>query len=139
MLFVKYSVSAVMLFGVTLMGSIGVVVTSALQGHAQHPGMVFISTVLLWLGLLSVLGLALLFSTLFKNGLLATLLSLCCAIFLLLPGFSPAWRPWNLPGYWASLAAYQGTALPLKEVAVCLLAALLPAGLTFYVFQRRTY
>src|SRR5262249_52887920 len=66
-LLVKYAVNAGLLLAMVLAGSAGLVVAAAIVGRPQPLGGVLISTVLLWLGTLFVLGLAMLFSVLFKD------------------------------------------------------------------------
>jgi len=68
-LLIKYAVSALVLLAISAITSIALLVTAALMGHPQDIGGVLISALLLWLGVLFGLGLALMFSVLFKDAL----------------------------------------------------------------------
>jgi len=142
-LLLKYAAAAGIYFAVTLLGSLGLLVVGLLTGHALPLGGVLISTVLLWLGGLSVLGLALLFSVVFDDLLRPVGCALLLAVLVGLPGIvgqiAPGWTAWSLPNYWASLPAYQGTAFPAKELAICLVAALAPLALALPLFRKRAY
>jgi len=138
-LLTKYAVSALILFAVTVLSSVVLLVTSALVGYSQPIGGVVISTLLLWLGVLFPLGLALMFSVLFKDALWPLICALTIIILTAIPGFFPNWGAWSLPGYWSSQAAYLGQAFPAKEFIICLIAAVLPLILAIILFRRQEY
>jgi ABC-2 type transport system permease protein len=140
-LLTKYLVSALMLLGVMLLSSVALLVAAALVGHPQNVGGVLISTVLLWLGLLFVLGLALLFSVLFKEVLRPLIFSLLIPLLLSIPSLIPngTFNDWTLTFYWSNFAAYQGTVFPLKALIICLMAALVPVALAIPLFRKQAY
>jgi ABC-type transport system involved in multi-copper enzyme maturation permease subunit len=138
-LLTKYAVSALILFAVTVLSSVVLLVTSALVGYSQPIGGVVISTLLLWLGVLFPLGLALMFSVLFKDALWPLICALTIIILTAIPGFFANWGAWSLPGYWSSQAAYLGQAFPAKEFIISLIAAVLPLILAIILFRRQEY
>jgi ABC-2 type transport system permease protein len=138
-LLTKYALSALILFAVTVLSSVALIITAAIAGYPQQLGGIMISTVLLWLGVLFVLGLALLFSVLFKDVLRPLLCTLVITILAIIPGFFPNWGAWSLLGYWSSQAAYLGQSFPTKELIICLVAAALPLFLALILFRRQAY
>ena len=138
-LLVKYAVSAGLLLAMIAAGSVAIVVAAAIVGHPQSISGVLISTVLLWLGALFVLGLALLFSILFKDVLWPLVFALMITILTSIPGLIPGWSDWSLPGYWSSQAAYLGQEFPVKALLICLVAAVVPLILAIPLFQKRAY
>lgn len=138
-LLVKYAVNAALLLAMVVAGSVALVVTAAIVGHPQNLGGVAISTLLLWLGALFVLGLAMLFSVVFKDILRPLLFALMIAIVAAIPGFIPGWSDWSLPGYWSSQAAYLGQEFPLKALVVCLVAGAIPVIVAIPLFRKQAY
>lgn len=138
-LLTKYALSALILFAVTVLSSVALIITAAIAGYPQQLGGIIISTVLLWLGVLFVLGLALLFSVIFKDVLRPLLCTLVITILAIIPGFFPNWGAWSLLGYWSSQAAYLGQSFPTKELIICLVAAALPLFLALILFRRQAY
>jgi ABC-type transport system involved in multi-copper enzyme maturation permease subunit len=138
-LLTKYAVSACVLLAVTLPCSVALLLVAAIVGHPQPIGGVALSTLLLWLGVLFVLGLALLFSVLFKDVLRPLLLALFVTILLAIPGFFPHGGSWSLLMYWSSQAAYLGQAFPVKEFIICLAGAALPLILALALFRKQAY
>ncbi len=140
-LLTKYLVSALILLGVLLLSGITILIAAAIVGHPQNVGGVLISTVLLWLGMLFVLGLALLFSALFHDVLRPLIFSLLFTLLLSILGLIPnaALNGWNLTFYWSNFAAYQGTMFPLKALLICLIAAMVPVALAIPLFRKQAY
>ncbi|EFH83981.1 ABC transporter permease [Ktedonobacter racemifer] len=140
-LLTKYLVSALILLGVSLLSGIAILVAAAIVGHPQNVGGVLISTVLLWLGMLFVLGLALLFSVLFHDVLRPLIFSLLFTLLLSIPGLIPnaTLNDWSLTLYWSNFAAYQGTLFPLKALLICLIAAIVPVALAIPLFRKQAY
>ncbi len=140
-LLTKYLVSALILLGVLLLSSVAILIAAAIVGHPQQVGGVLISTILLWLGMLFVLGLALLFSVLFHDVLRPLIFSLLLTLLLSIPGLIPnaTLNDWNLTFYWSNFAAYQGTIFPLKALIICLIAALVPVALAIPLFRTQAY
>jgi ABC-type transport system involved in multi-copper enzyme maturation permease subunit len=138
-LLIKYAVSALILLAVTVLSSVALLLTAAIAGYPQQIGGVIISTLLLWLGVLFALGLALMFSVLFKDALWPLLCALTITILTTIPGFFPNWGAWSLPGYWSSLAAYLGQEFPTKGLIICLVAAVVPLIVALALFRRQAY
>lgn len=140
-LLTKYLVSALILLGVLLLSGVAILVAAAIVGHPQNVGGVLISTVLLWLGTLFVLGLSLLFSVLFKDVLRPLIFSLLITLLLSIPGLIPnaTLNSWNLTFYWSNFAAYQGTVFPLKALIICLVTAIVPVIIAIPLFRQQAY
>ena len=138
-LLIKYAVSAALLLAMTIASSAALLATAAIVGHPQSVGGVAISTLLLWLGTLFVMGLAMLFSVLFKDILRPLLFALILTIVTSIPGFIPDWSDWNLTGYWSSQTAYLGQEFPTKALIICLVAAIVPVLLAIPLFRRQAY
>ncbi len=138
-LLTKYAVSATILLLVSVLASVGIVLTTLALGRSLPLGGLAISTVLIWLGSLSILGVALLFSVPATDSLRAVAGALVVALLIGVPGFSPGNRPWNLTAYWASLSAYQGREFPLLELVVCGVTAALPLAGALLLFRRRAF
>jgi len=140
-LLAKYLVSALILLGAILASGVVLLGVAVLMGHPQPVGGVLISTVLLWLGVLFVLGLALLFSVLFKDVLRSLVGALLVTLVLSIPGLIPnsGINSWNLTLYWANFAAYQGTEFPLKALIICLVAAIIPVAVAIPLFRKQAY
>jgi len=138
-LLTKYATAALILLGVSGLASAAIAVSGWLLGYPQPLGGLLVATVLVWLGSLSILGWALLFSTLAPDSLRAVAGALVVAVLMGVPGLTPGGRPWNLAAYWASLPAYQGQAFPALELALCLIMAALPLVGALLLFRRRAF
>jgi ABC-type transport system involved in multi-copper enzyme maturation permease subunit len=142
-LITKYLVSAAILLGVTLLGTLVMLLTAVVMGQSVPVDRILLATVLLWLGTLSILGVALLFSTLFDDVLRPVGLAILVAVVVGLPGvvgpFLPGWADWSLPRYWASLSGFLGTAFPAKEFVICLVTAIIPVAGALAVFRKRAF
>ena len=138
-LLIKYLVNAALLLVIVAAASVTLLVTAAIVGHPQNLGGMAVSTLLLWLGALFVLGLALLFSVLFKDILRPLMLALIITILTVIPGLIPHWSDWSLTGYWDSQSAYLGQEFPLKALVICLVAAIVPVLIAIPLFQRQAY
>jgi ABC-2 type transport system permease protein len=138
-LLVKYAVSALILLGVMVLSSAALLVAAAILGYPQNIGGMAVSTLLLWLGMLFVLGLALLFSVLFKDVLRPLIFALLIPLVLSIPGYIPGWGAWNLTGYWADFSAYLGQSFPTKAFIICLIAALVPLVAAIPLFRKQAY
>ena len=140
-LLTKYLVSACILLGVLLLSSAAMLIAAAVVDHPQNVGGVLISTLLLWLGMLFILGLALLFSVLCHDVLRPLIFALLLTLLLSFPGIIPntTLTDWNLTSYWSNFAAYQGTMFPLKALLICLIAALVPLALAIVLFRKQAY
>lgn len=138
-LLTKYGISALILLAVLLFGDVVLLIAAAVQGHPQPIGGLLICSLLFWLGMLFVLGLATLFSVIFSDVLRPLGLTLVIVLLAALPGFIPGWQDWSLPAYWTSLPAYLGAEFPLKQLIVALIAAALPLAIALPLFRRQQY
>ena len=138
-LLIKYAVNALILLAISAISSIVLLMTAAIAGHPQNVGGVVISTFLLWLGVLFGLGLALMFSVLFKDALWPLICALVVILLTLIPGFIPDWGAWSLTSYWSNQAVYLGQGFPAKELVICFVAAVVPLILALALFLKRAY
>lgn len=156
-LLTKYAVNAGVLLAISLLGSAALLATTGAFGYPQNAGGVLVSAVLMWLGLLFVLGTALLLSVALDNTLLAiagtflvyVLTSVVPAlvaqqiavIFLSSQGEFPAtlFDALALSPYWSSLAAYSGDSFPATQLLVSLATAAVPLLAALWMFRRKSY
>jgi ABC-type transport system involved in multi-copper enzyme maturation permease subunit len=150
-LLTKYGVAAALsLLLCALCGCVALAV-GAWQGITAPPvgGLIF-SIVLLWLGMLFVMGLTLLYSMLIPSALAAGILGFFTTYILaIVPDFHSGTEPhvtyflggpdWSLVSYWGSLGIYTGTASPLKSLLVAAIAALIPAVVALMLFVRKAF
>jgi ABC-2 type transport system permease protein len=159
LLLTKYAVGASILFVVALLGSIGLIISAAARdyplGYLSITG-VALSTVLLWLGSLSVLGVALFFSVVFRNVLTSAAATLL-VVYLMFLG--PEWfvrvlfweeynflaSTWQLiwwltpTSHWSNMALYAGESLMITSFLICLGAAAVPLVAALWLFNRKAY
>ena len=156
-LLTKYAVNAGVLLAISVLGSTALLVTTRILGHPQDTSGVLVSAVLMWLGLLFVLGSALLLSVMLDNTLLAVVGTLLvwiltsvvpafvaqqvAVLFLSSQGEFPAtlFDALSLSPYWSSLAAYSGNSFPAVQLLVSLATAAVPLLLALRVFERKAY
>lgn len=156
-LLTKYTVGAGVLLITTLLGSVTLLVVAWALGYPQHAGGVFVSAVLMWLGLLFVLGTSLLLSVMLDSAVLAVvgtflvwmLTSVAPAFvaqqtavfFLSSQNEFPAtlFDALALSPYWTSLAAYSGNTFPILQLLVSSVTAGLPLLTALWLFRRRDY
>lgn len=161
LLFEKYGVGAGALLAVATLGTLGLVVSAGLKGYPLDalsvPGLV-LSTVLLWLGSLFVLGLAALVSVIFRDvvaSAIATPVALALIIFF--PGAlvsslvqiyggprapeaeDQMFEKLTLPFYWSNENLFMGENLAATNFLVCAIAAALPLLAALWVFNRKAY
>lgn len=139
----KYATGAAIQLAVCVVGSLVILIAGAVLGHPQSIEGVAMSTLLLWLGTMFVLGLALFFSVIFDDLLRPVGAALVIAVLVGIPGLVaailPGWANWSLPTYWANLPAHLGQSFPGKELAICLVAAALPVVAAVALFKRRAF
>lgn len=156
-LLTKYAVNAGVLLAISLLGSVALLATAAASGRPQDTAGVLVSAVLMWLGLLFVLGTALLLSVALDNTLLAVagtflvwvLTSVGPAFvaqqvavpFLSSQGEFPAtlFDALAISPYWSSLSAYSGDSFPATQLLVSLATAAVPLLVALRVFERKDY
>lgn len=165
--FAKYVVGALILLAIAALGNIGLILIAAYKGYPLgHMSMtgVTLSTLLLWLGSLSILGLALLISVVFDDVIRSALVGLA---FTLMVFVLPLDLDFGAPDerinrflaeadpeptahlglargaaltfYWSSENLYQGKALAPTHFLVCLIAAVLPLVGALWMFKRKAY
>jgi ABC-2 type transport system permease protein len=140
LLLTKYAVGAAGLLMVILILTAALLVMTAAVGQPQHLGGALISALLLWLGSLFVLGLATLFSVMFRSVLLPLALSLAVTgLLAFLPALLRLPVDWSLPNYWSSFPAFLGQQVPIRELLVSSVAAAAPILLALLLFRRRQY
>lgn len=158
-LLTKYAVYAGVLLATALLGSVLLVFVAATLGyplgHLSIVGVV-LSAVLLWLGSLSVLGVAILMSVVFRS-VIGSVLATTLAVYLMfvLPGpfmdrslwseyhtfgisEELVWR-FTLPYYWTNEDMYMGGSLAATNFLVCLIAAAVPLLAALWLFNRKAY
>jgi ABC-type transport system involved in multi-copper enzyme maturation permease subunit len=147
----KYGVAAALslllcvLFGVVSLG------VGAWQGVAAPPlGGWVLSVMLLWLGVLFVIGLAMLYSVLVPSALAAGVLTFFSVYIVdIAPTFHSGTvphlqyflggPPWELDTYWSALGIYAGIDSPVKSLLVAGTAALIPLAVALVLFVRKAF
>ncbi len=159
MLLIKYAVGAAALFAVVLLGNIGLIVSAGARhyplGHLSISG-IALSTVLMWLGSLSVLGVALLCSTFFRSVLMSAVATLL-VVYLMFLGpesfvrlffweeynsFNPPWQLiwWLTPtSHWSNMALYSGESFMITSFLISVFAAAVPLIAAVSLFNRKAY
>ncbi len=138
-LLTKYVSSAVLMLLVALLGNLLVFIVGSIVGHPPALLNILMTTLLLWLGSLSVLGLALIFSVLFQDVLRTVLLALAITGALLLPLVLPGWHNWSLISYWFSSDTYFNGVFPLVGLLVNLLVAAMTLFIALLLFRKQAY
>jgi len=139
-LLTKYAVGAAGLLALILILTGALLIMTSVAGQPQHLGGALISAFLLWLGSLFVLGLATLFSVMFRNALVPLALSLAVTgLLAFLPVLLRLPAGWSLPNSWRSFPAFLGKEVPLRELLVSAVAATAPLVLALFLFRRRQY
>ena len=152
-LLTKYLVGAGVLFVVTVLFSAALLITAGITGYLPNVGGLLISTVLMWLGLLFVLGTALTLSVVFNSTLLALVGTvLVWLLTSIVPAYvfqqiavmnntssSPLQEGLSLSMYWSSETAYLDANFPAVEFFVCLVSSLLVLAAALWLFDRKAY
>jgi ABC-2 type transport system permease protein len=155
-LLTKYTISAGALLIITLLGSATLLIVAGTLGYPQHAGGVFVSTVLMWLGLLFMFGTSLLLSVVLDSALLAVVgtfmvwmltsvapafVAQQTAVFLSTQNeaLATVFDVLSLSPYWTSLAAYSGDSFPTMQLLVSSVTAGLPLLLALWIFRRKAY
>ena len=149
-LLTKYAISAGILLSAAALGHAALIVAAVVKGYP--PGLlstygVFLSTALMWLGSLSILGLAVTFSVLFRNtmaSLVATFVTVYLS-FYVLPGYAEAFIPYETlervaPIYsWTSVTLYAGEGLALLNFLACIATAAILLVTPLWFFGRKAF
>jgi ABC-type transport system involved in multi-copper enzyme maturation permease subunit len=150
-LLTKYGVAAALSLMLCALCGVLALAVGAWQGIAAPPvGGLVLSIVLLWLGMLFVMGLTLLYSVVVPSALAAGILGFFTTyIMVLTPLFHSGTGPhvhyflggldWSIVQYWGSLGVYAGVDSPVKALAVAGVAALLPAVAALVLFVRKAF
>lgn len=154
-LLTKYAVGASVLLFTTLLGSATLSLVAGMFGYPQHAGGVLISAVLMWFGLLFVLGTSLVLSVVLDSMLLAVvgtflvwmltsvtpvfIAQQTAVLFLSSQNEFPAtlFDALALSPYWTSLAAYSGNSFPTLQLLVSSITAGLPLLVALWLFRRK--
>jgi ABC-type transport system involved in multi-copper enzyme maturation permease subunit len=136
----KYAAGAGSLLALASLGTLSVFAGAYASGQFLYlPGLI-VSTALLWLGTLSVLGLALLLSVVLDDaGQAVGAASLVLVLAFVVPQAVPPSRAWVPPAHWSDLDVLLGGPFPLDEFLFCAVAALLPLAAALAAFERRGY
>lgn len=161
-LLVKYATGALALLGVAVFFGVGLIVSADARGypldHLNSTG-IALSILLLWLGSLSVFGLALACSVLVRNLVWSAIavLSLLALAWSLSGFFYAFWMNYFLdeheslglsadvvqraiiPYYWSSKDLYLGDSLAVVNFLVCLFIAALALLAALWLFNRKAY
>jgi ABC-2 type transport system permease protein len=168
-LLTRYIVCANVLLAAAIFGTLLLTVGAVARGYPLEqfsPVGAALSTVLMWLGMLFVLGVALLASVLFRN-LVVSVATTLVALYVILSAFPQALlsifyeyqarytnvqpgmeRPGaaettiqnlDLTRYWADERMFTGEAFAAPSFMVCLAAAVVPLLLSLWVFNRKAY
>jgi ABC-2 type transport system permease protein len=158
----KYFVGATALLGVAVFFGVGFVVSAGAKGYPLESldiTGVALSVALLWLGSLSIFGLALTLSVVLKNLIWSAIAILALLVITwtfsnFLVGF---WMNYFLddyealglsadlvqkamfPYYWSSKSLYLGQSLASMNFAICLVTAVLPLFSALWLFNRKAY
>jgi ABC-type transport system involved in multi-copper enzyme maturation permease subunit len=156
-LLIKYAINAGVLLAIVALGSAALLGTAGVLGHPQDAGGVLVSAVLMWFGLLFVLGTSLTLSVALDNTLLAIIGTfLVWVLTSVTPAFvaqqiavitmssqasPPAafFETLSLSPYWTSLAAYSGDGFPTVQLLVSSITAAVPLLVALWLFNRRAY
>lgn len=138
-LLIKFGLSAAILLSMALSGAVVLLVGSGWQGHPQNMGGVLLSTAMVWLGSLLVLGLALVFSILLDDPLRAFAATGGFFAVLAIVSLLPGWQVLSPVYYWTSLPAYLGSEVPLQALVIDLAAAIVPLAIAVPLFRSRAY
>ncbi len=135
----KYMSSAMLMLLLALLGSLLIFIVGAATGHPLALLNILMTTLLLWLGTLFVLGLTLIFSVLFRDVLRPAIFALAITAVLLLPLVLPSWRNWSLISYWLNADTYFNGVFPLAGLLVNLLAAAVTLFIALLLFRKQAY
>ena len=150
-LLTKYGVAAVLSLLLCVLSGCIALAVGIWQGIETPSAMGFVlSIVLLWLGMLFVMGLTLLYSVIVPSSFVAGVLGFFTTYLLAIAPLVHSGTPpqvtyslggpdWSIVRYWGSLGIYAGTESPLKSLLVASIAALIPVLLALVLFVRKAF
>ncbi|MBA3390669.1 MAG: ABC transporter permease [Rubrobacter sp.] len=157
-LLTKYATGAGVLLASAVLGGGVLFVVAVIKGYplgSLDVAGVVLSVVLLWLGSLFVLGIASLFSVLFRDAIKSFVAASIVGFLFLSPdnwmnyffwneyhalGFSQGFpRDVTLFYYWFSTRSFLGEGLAVTDFLVCLIAAAVPLLAALWLFDRKAY
>lgn len=171
-LLTKYLVSVAVLFAVALFGGLGIVVSGKAHGYPAvtvDAAQALVSVGSFWLGTVSVLGVALLVSVIFRDvvrSVIATAVTLCAMFYLpdllrgvawwlspppreylegpmMQEGWYETFETFRITNYWFIMDVYGEPFVsehdPVLKLLVCLIAAALPLIAALWLFRRNSY
>ncbi len=148
-LLTKYAISAGVLLAAAVLGH-ALLIAAAAKGYPLSllsvSGIV-LSTVLMWVGALSPLGMAALFSIVFRSTLISLTVAFVtlCLVFYALPGYVALFVPYGIvemvapPLSWTSMTLYAGEGFASLNIIVCSATAALLLLAPLWFFRRRAY
>ncbi|MEJ7842404.1 MAG: ABC transporter permease [Rubrobacter sp.] len=149
-LLTKYAISAGILLSAAVFGHAVLIVAAVARGYP--PGLLsaygaVLSTALMWLGSLSVLGMAIIFSVLCRHALVSAAATFVAAYLILyvLPGYAELIVPYDIlervaPLYsWTSAALYAGDGLALLNFIACFAVAAVLLATLLWLFRRKAF
>lgn len=150
-LLIKYGVAAALSLVLCTLCGVMALVVGAWQGVAAPPvGGLLLSILLLWLGMLFVVGVTLLYSVLIPSALAAGVLGFFTIYVLAITPlfhsgagshitYALGGPDWSIVSYWGSLGIYAGVESPMKSLLVSVIAALIPALVALALFVRKAF
>jgi ABC-type transport system involved in multi-copper enzyme maturation permease subunit len=165
LLLTKYAVSAGILLVAAILGNVLLIIAGAVRGYPlgqlSLPGMA-LSSLLLWLGMLFVLGIALLVSVIFRSAI-SSIIATALALYLILvalPAYSlelyyllsggPSLNQGSsvaerliqgigIAQYWFTENMFVGDSFAAVNFLVCMIAAAIPLLAALLLFNRKAY
>lgn len=149
-LLTKYAISAGILLSAAILGHATLIVAAVAKGYPLgllNVSGVVLSTALIWLGSLSVLGLAVTFSVLFRNSLLSlavTFVTVCLG-FYVLPGYAEVFVPYGTlakmapPYSWTSATLYMGEGFAPLNFLTCIVVSTILLLASLWLFSHKAY
>ena len=149
-LLIKYTTSAAILLLASVFGHAALVAAAIVKGYPLgllNLGGMILSTVLMWLGSLSVLGIAIACSVLLRGALICVAAAFVATyvIFYVLPSYAEDLVPYEklemmAPPYsWTSEALYAGEGMASLNFLSCFLVAAALLGVSLWLFSSRAY
>lgn len=125
---------------IAVTGSLAMLICAYVTGHQiTSLGGLILSTILIWLCGVFVMGIAMVFSVVFSDIIKPLVLALAVSLIIAIPSLIPNWDAWSLYTYWESLDVYLGHAFPAKALIVTLIAAIIPFIIGLPLFQKKEF
>jgi ABC-2 type transport system permease protein len=150
-LLTKYGVAAALSLLLSIFCGCAALLVGAWQGITGPPvGGLLLSVVLLWLGMLFVMGLTLLYSVVLPSSLAAGVLGFFTTYILVIAPlfhsgtgshvtYALGGPNWSIANYWGSLDIYAGTESPVKSLLVAAIVAAILVVVALVLFLRKAF